>query len=257
MAKKTQIESYTFSYDFSTSLGDATIASIVSVTRTGQDTALANEAQNISGKAVLVRWGGGTVGVTYSTEAVILSSNGDTFVVTGNIFVGPITAYTGYGSISGFRHYHSERGRDVTGYDDGQIAGALLIATEWIDGTFRDHFQGLKVAPATQEREWPRTDVVDYYGYAVSSLTVPVQLERATYEAAYREVQSANALNTDARPKPYTQVRIEGAIAVSYGNQDAEALRLQIPIIEQILSSLMYRYGTGRMSSLSGPTVRA
>jgi hypothetical protein len=91
----------------------------------------------------------------------------------------------------------------------------------------------------------------------VSSLIVPVQVERATYEAAYRELQSAGALNTDARPKPYTQVRIDGAIAVSYGSQDAESLKLQMPIIGQILSYLLYGQHAGPTSPLSGPLVRA
>lgn len=257
MAQKSPTESYTFTYDFSDNLGTTSIVSVVLVSSSGPDAALINEAQSNTAKIVLVRWGGGTAGASYSTLVRVVSTTGDTFEVEGVIDVGFVADAPSYGSDSGFRAYHTSRGRDVSAYENNQIAGARLIASEWIDDSFRDQFQGLKVAPTTQEREWPRTSVVNYYGYTVSSLTVPVQVERATYEAAYRELQSAGALSTDARAKPYTQVRIEGAIAVTYGNQDAESLKLQMPIIGQILSFLLYGKHAGPLSPLSGPLVRA
>lgn len=160
-----------------------------------------------------------------------------------------------YGTVEGFRDYHRERGRDVDDFENDQVQGKLLVATEWLDAAFREDFQGLKVAPTTQEREWPRTNVVDYYGYAVSSLTVPVQVERATYEAALRELRSADSLNADAKPKPYKSVSIEGAISVVYGSQDADMLALQMPVVRQILSSLVFETG-GPSSRLSGASVR-
>lgn len=257
MAQKSPTESYTFTYDFTENLGATNIVSVAAVESNGPDSALINETQSNTTKVVLVRWGGGTPGASYSTLVRVVSSNGDTFEAEGVIDVGFVADADAYGSDSGFRSYHTSRGRDVSAYDNDQISGARLVASEWLDDSFRDQFQGLKVAPSTQEREWPRTSVVDYYGYAVSSLSVPVQVERATYEAAYRELQTAGALSTDARAKPYTQVRIEGAIAVSYGNQDAESLKLQMPIIGQILSYLLYGHHAGPTSSLSGPLVRA
>lgn len=256
MAQKSPTESYTFTYDFSDNLGSANIASISLVESNGPDSALINEAQSIAGKAALVRWGGGTDGASYSTMVRVATSTGDTFEAEGVIDVGFVADTLAYGSDQGFRSYHTSRGRDVSTYDNDQIAGARLVASEWIDDSFRDKFQGLKVVH-TQEREWPRTGVVDYYGHAVSSASSPVQIDRATYEAAYRELKGAGALSTDARAKPYTQVRIEGAIAVTYGSQDAESLKLQMPIIGQILSFLLYGQNAGPTSPLSGPLVRA
>lgn len=257
MAQKSPTESYTFTYDFTNNLGSANIASVALIESNGPDSALINELQSSTSKVVLVRWGAGTAGASYSTLVRIVSSAGDTFEAEGVIDVGFVADADSYGTDDGFRSYHTSRSRDVSAYDNDQIAGARLVASEWLDNSFRDQFQGLKVAPSTQEREWPRTSVVDYYGYAVSSLTVPVQVERATYEAAYRELQTAGALSTDARAEPYTQVRIEGAIAVTYGNQDAESLKLQMPIIGQILSFLLYGQHPGPTSPLSGSLVRA
>ena len=257
MAQKSPTESYTFTYDFTNNLGATNIVSVQAVQSNGPDSALINEAQSNTAKIVLVRWGGGTDGASYSTLVRVVSSTGDTFEAEGVIDVGFVADAPSYGSDSGFRAYHTSRGRDVSNYDDDQIAAARLVASEWIDDSFRDQFQGLKVLPNLQEREWPRTGVVNYYGYTVSSITVPVQVERATYEAAYRELQTAGALSTDARAKPYTQVRIEGAIAVTYGSQDAESLKLQMPIIGQILSFLLYGQHAGPKSPLSGPLVRA
>ena len=257
MAQKSPTESYTFTYDFTNNLGSATIDSVDAVETDGPDSALINELESNTTKKVLVRWGAGTPGASYPTLVRVLSTSGDTFEAEGVIDVGFAADAPGYGTDNGFRWYHTSRGRDVSGYSNDQIAGARLVASEWLDDSFRDQYQGSKVAPTTQEREWPRTDVVDYYGHAVSSLSVPVQVERATYEAAYRELQTAGALSTDARAKPYTQVRIEGAIAVTYGNQDAESLKLQMPIIGQILSFLLYGQHAGPISPLSGALVRA
>jgi hypothetical protein len=257
MAQKSPTESYTFTYDFSNNLGSTNIVSVQAVQSNGPDAALINEAQSNTTKVVLVRWGAGTDGASYSTMVRVVSTTGDTFEAEGVIAVGFVADAPSYGTDDGFRVYHTSRGRDVSTYDNDQIAGARLVASEWIDDSFRSQFQGLKVAPTTQEREWPRTGVVDYYGYMVTSTVVPAQIDRATYEAAYRELQTAGALSTDARAKPYTQVRIEGAIAVSYGNQDAESLKLQMPIIGQILSYLLYGQHGGPLSSLSGPLVRA
>lgn len=159
-----------------------------------------------------------------------------------------------YGTVEGFLAYHTARGRADTVADmsDGDIEVRLLLASEFLDGAFRDQFGGYRTEPLTQVREWPRIGVIDYYGYAVPYQTVPIQIEQATYEIALR----APELNRDASPGKYKRVKIEGAIEVEYGDQSAASLQVQMPVLAQILRLLLgYRGAT--LSPLSSLTTRA
>lgn len=160
-----------------------------------------------------------------------------------------------YGTAAGFTEYHEARGRSVAEWEEPEINAQLLVASEWLDNTFRDKFDGWKVAPTTQEREWPRTGVVDFYGYAVSSASVPVQIERATYEAALRLLTDPDMLSRDVAPTPYKRVSIDGALSVEYAGQAAASLATHIPIIGQVLSSLLNWRGVAT-SATSGRVVR-
>lgn len=160
-----------------------------------------------------------------------------------------------YGTVEGFKAYHEARGRTTVEWDDDQIEPQLLVASEWLDDTFRDQFDGYKVSPLTQEREWPRTGVVDYYGNAVASASVPVQIERATYEAALRLLADPAVLAPDYTPNKYKRVKVEGAIEVDYSDASGAALRMQIPAIGQVLSSLLNWRGAVQ-SAVSGRVVR-
>ena len=160
-----------------------------------------------------------------------------------------------YGTVDGFRSYHTSRARDVSDYTDATVYAQLLNATEWIDATFRNDFQGWKLEPFTQEREWPRTGVVDYYGYAVLGTSVPVQIERATYEAALRMLQNASAFNPVVTGNKYKRVSIDGALSIEYANQTIESMREQVPIIGQVLSALLESRGRDS-SGLSSRAVR-
>lgn len=160
-----------------------------------------------------------------------------------------------YGTVEGFYAYHTARNRDVGDYDEGQVAGALLVASEWLDGAFRDRLTGYKTGASAQVRDWPRTGITDADGYAVPYQTVPYQIERATYEAALRVVQSPDALAADVKSNKYKSVTIEGAISVDYADAGAAAVQLQMPVLGAILSSLFGN--SGGSSPMSSRAVRA
>lgn len=162
---------------------------------------------------------------------------------------------TVYGTAAGFTEYHEARGRSTAAWEDDEIEAQLLVASEWIDNTFRDQFYGLRVS-MTQEREWPRTGVVDYYGNSVSSVAVPVQVERATYEAALRLLTDPDVLSRDVAPQPYKSVSIDGALSVDFAGQAAASLVTYMPIIGQTLSFLLDTRGMYR-SAVSGRGYRA
>jgi len=161
-----------------------------------------------------------------------------------------------YGTATDFRNYHEARGRDMSDYAvDAAVESLLLTASEWLDGVFRTRFDGYKVDQREQDREWPRYGVVDRDGYYVDSESIPIEIERATYEAAYREGESAGALLRDYTPKEYRSIRIEGSIAVEYATVSAAMLQTQFPIIGQIMERLLG--DVGNISPISSRTARA
>lgn len=158
-----------------------------------------------------------------------------------------------YGTPSEFSEYHTLRGRDVSEYASTSVIAALIIASEWLDGSFRHRFPGYKVGMRAQEREWPRTNVHDSHGYPVSSLSVPIEIEQATYEAAYRHLQEPGSLQVDFAPNKYKRVSIEGAVSVEYQMLDAGTVQKRFPVIGQLLDRLL---GGGHVSTLSSSTTR-
>lgn len=165
-----------------------------------------------------------------------------------------------YGTIAGFRAYHAaRRGEASAAYtrEDAVIGPALLVASEWLDAALRSVLMPntYKVDGSDQMREWPRIGYIDAYGYAVSSATVPVLIEYATYELAERQMASPGALTVDHTPSKYKRVSIEGAVSVEYRDVGAGDLQTQFPIVWQILGPLL-GYGHS-MNTLSGKVVRA
>lgn len=159
-----------------------------------------------------------------------------------------------YGTHAGYDAYCEARNHDHGPHSEAAVLAALLVASEWLDAKYRSAFPGLKVGQREQVREWPRTGAVDYYGYAVSSEVVPVEIEYATYEAAHREITLAGSLSVDYTPSKYKRVSVDGAVSVEYNDFDsAREAQTQYNIIDQILQPILTRsYG----SNLVGGSVR-
>jgi hypothetical protein len=159
-----------------------------------------------------------------------------------------------YGDAAGFRNYHEDRNRNVDLWDDdAEVNGALLIASEWLDGKFRTSFGGDKVEQRAQVREWPRNGAVDNRGYAL--IGIPFEAVNATYEAAYRELVSPGSLSVDWTPNIYKRASVDGAVSVEWANFGSVSdIQTQFAVIEQIIAPILT--GSGNVSSLSGAITR-
>lgn len=163
-----------------------------------------------------------------------------------------------YGTAADFRLYHEARGRDVSAYDvDADIEAALLVASEWIDAVyFPASWPYYKTGGSAQVRRWPSIGIIDKFSYVVPSDAVPVLVERATYEASLRELQSPGALVQDYTPNKYKSVNIQGSVSVVYADRGQAAnVQTQFLIIDQILDPLLA--GSSAISGLSGAVARA
>lgn len=160
-----------------------------------------------------------------------------------------------YGTAAGFTAYHTARGRDVSTYDASDIETALLIASEWLDGSYRGSWPGHKYRGRSEQiRDWPRSWVIDTEGYPVAADVVPIEVEQATYEMALRHLQDPMVLLVDYTPGKYKSVSIDGALSVEYRLLDAASVQKQFPIVGMILSGLMG--GRGSFSPLSSAITR-
>jgi len=160
-----------------------------------------------------------------------------------------------YGTVDGFTTYVTARGYDLPATDPDDVGAALVVASDWIDGKYGAEFRAsgtLKTGGRAQVLEWPRTGFMDAYGYAIPSDSVPREIEKATYEAAYRQLIKPGTLFTDyVGSKAYKQVHIEGAISVTYaGGASAQNAQIVIPLIGHYLAALIG--GQGGTTSVTG-----
>jgi hypothetical protein len=157
-----------------------------------------------------------------------------------------------YGTATAYKAYHLARGRDESAQVDADVEQALLVASEWLDGQY--DWPGYKIYDReTQVRSWPRTCVVDRDGFYVSSESVPVEIEQATYEVAYRWLLDGAVLTPDHTPEKYKRVNIDGALSVEYRGLDAGSSQKQFPILAVVLAPLL---GGSNASSLTSSMVR-
>jgi len=164
-----------------------------------------------------------------------------------------------YGTVVGAASYHSARGNAAwaAAASDAVRETALLIASEWIDGNFRDRFPGEKTGDRDQVREWPRQGAYDDRAFTIDDDETPGEIERATYEAAYREILSPGSLSVDVTMGENIQsVSVAGAVALTYrGASTLADTQVYIPIIGRILAPILTRDGVSG-SGLFGRSTR-
>lgn len=146
-----------------------------------------------------------------------------------------------YGTVPGFQLYHEERNHAISAElmaDDEAISGALIVASEWLDARYRKRFPGLRIGGRAQEREWPRQGAFDVHG-AIIGIEVPIEIERATYEAAALVGTTPGILSANWTPNKYKSVSVSGAVSVTYGDiSSVDEAQTQFGIINDILSGL-------------------
>lgn len=161
-----------------------------------------------------------------------------------------------YGTADGFRAYLAERNITATNStDDALVNAALLVATEWLDSRYRAVFPGLKTSGRLQLRQWPRRGASDIYGYYIDYLTVPVQIENATYEAARIELDVPGQLTVNFTRPEFTEAVISGAMSVKYNTTlTVRDVQLQVQAVDQVLYEIIRPEWGG--SSISGTLTR-
>lgn len=155
-----------------------------------------------------------------------------------------------YGTVAGYKAWAADRGITVTATDP-DIQAALVRATNYIDGAYRDQFPGWRADGRSQALEWPRAGATDREGLGIDGTTVPAEVDNATYEGAKREIASPFSLAPDIKPGGGIVKRVKaGSVEVEYENNLQTQKTFQA--IEQALGPILIV-----RSSYSGASARA
>ena len=151
-----------------------------------------------------------------------------------------------YGTLAAADAYHAARANTAwaDAAEPARIA-ALVRASDYIDaryvyqrgGCWASMFPGEKTGGRAQERAWPRTGVK-----GVGPDEVPAEVERATYEAAARELAEPGSLLPDYVASGQVTREKVGPIEVSYATAqggDGPPNMPQLPAVDRILAGLL------------------
>jgi hypothetical protein len=119
----------------------------------------------------------------------------------------------------------------------GDEEGALIRATAYLDNTYRTRFPGQRKLFRNQGLEWPRVGVVDMNGFPVADNAIPIEIIRATCEAAIRELAAPGALAPDLERGGSVKRLKAGSVEIEYGTNAASGTIFQI--IDGMLSGLI------------------
>ncbi|MGV6394516.1 DnaT-like ssDNA-binding protein [Pseudomonas caspiana] len=157
-----------------------------------------------------------------------------------------------YGSVADADAYHLARANAAWVGDETAKQAALIRASAYIDGRYRKQlpsgvwvslFPGTKTAGRSQSLEWPRTDAADYEDHPLAADEVPVEVERAAYEAAIRELASPGSLSPDYVASQTVKREKVGPIETEFATTaafaGADAVRPVIRIIDEIIAPVL------------------
>ncbi|MCM2293039.1 hypothetical protein NAC44_11970 [Allorhizobium sp. BGMRC 0089] len=145
----------------------------------------------------------------------------------------------GYGTNSDFTAYATAAGyvlpEDTT---DAQIAAARQRGSLVID-RYEVKFSGTRTGGFGQERSWPRTGAITYYGEAIPSDVIPAAIINASYEAAFLELTNQGSLLPVITPGQSVKREQVGQLEVEYqdiasGATVYDLVRLATPVVSII-----------------------
>jgi len=150
-----------------------------------------------------------------------------------------------YGAPEGFLGYCDDHGYDTEDLEPSPpetIETILRRGSVYIDGTYRSRFTGRKVGGRAQELEWGRVDAYDASGEDIPEGEIPIEIEQATYEAAFREWTEPGSLTPEYIATDRVKSETVGPLSVTYADSKtmsaADATPV-IPIIDMILAPLL------------------
>jgi hypothetical protein len=144
----------------------------------------------------------------------------------------------GYGDNTAFTDYVTGNGYIVpSGTSDGLITAARQRGSMVVD-RYEVKFSGRRTGGFAQERAWPRTGAMTYYGEAVPPDIVPVAIVNASYEAAFLELMKPGSLSPVVTGSSVAKRKKVGQLEIEYSSSSAasvdELVALATPVVTTI-----------------------
>jgi hypothetical protein len=153
-----------------------------------------------------------------------------------------------YISVADADTYHSVRGQATWTGADGLKEEALRRATLFIDARYGPRFSGVRYRGRDQALMWPRAGAEDIEGWGIDHDEVPLEIARATAEAALRELVEPGFLSPDVTISSAGQVieKTVGPLTLKFAEGTAtDRTRPLVQIIDDILAPLLRGLGGG------------
>lgn len=156
-----------------------------------------------------------------------------------------------YGTVAAADAYHAARANSAWAGTEQAKQAALIRASAYIDGKYQQQnscgrwesmFSGVKTGGRTQELQWPRTGATDNEGAAILSTEVPAEIERATYEAALREIVAPGSLSPDYVASEAIKRQKVDVLEIEYqapSDSGAVPTRPVITVVDELVAPLL------------------
>lgn len=136
--------------------------------------------------------------------------------------------------------YHAAMGGTTWTGVDALKEAALRRATAWMDGRYGPEWPGYRTNGRSQALDWPRYGVTDQEGWGVLSDAIPTEVQKATAEAALRELVTPGSLSPDYVAADQVKAESVGSISVTYtGIAGAAGSRPVLTVVAEILAPLI------------------
>lgn len=156
---------------------------------------------------------------------------------------GGLAAANAYVSVAAFRAYHADRGNDVLAQPDSAVQIAIIRASDYIDRKNRGNFIGIRLRPPSAQRmSWPRSNAK--YRDGTSALGVPIEVEEATNEYAFRALTITLAPDPtydDRNQRVTSKTEIVGPLeeSTTYSDSGATFKFRKYPEVDALLRDLV------------------
>lgn len=143
-------------------------------------------------------------------------------------------------TLSFFKAYADAKGYDYSAFDDtDEIEPAIRRGTSYLSDGFT--WGGARVAGRGQALAFPRSGLLDGENWAVDHNTIPPEVERATAEASWYELNNPGGLSPTVTMADRVKREKVGALEVEYAGTGggAEASRPVLTIVRDLVGGLL------------------
>lgn len=150
-----------------------------------------------------------------------------------------------YISVADADSYHSLNGNPSSwsGATTGEKESALRQATQYLDDKYQSRWRGER-ALSSQALRWPRVNVYDDDGFAVSSTSIPAKLKQAVAVVALEVIGGTSLFVTETAAGSLSAKRVKvGGIEIAKEFAGSQSSQPSFPKAAALLAGLISANG--------------